>query len=250
MPEEICTLRTRHNLNTLWADCVPGDFTKVSCEITCCTKCFDSDIQEQEATTNTPSASPPADVYAGPTQYENQLLRSFLLGHMDGFEQRLEDTASPTYKAYQWLGSDDAHITGLDDFRKLQRFGLATLYLSTSVELGWKVSNLWLSPEHECGWYGISCALNDTVTSISLPSNRLTGTIPPEIALAAIGGKVRVLNLAGNDISGSIVEQLGTMTHLELLGRLAFCSLFVWFHPKTIVVINLTLALIHSIIQS
>ena len=59
--------------------------------------------------------------------------------------------------------------------------------------------------------------MNDTVTTISLPGNNLAGTIPPEIALAAIGGKVKRLNLAGNSISKAIPIQLGTMTHLELL---------------------------------
>lgn len=221
MPEEICELRTSHNLNTLWADCVVGDFTRVYCEEKCCTGCIDRangfQIQEDEAP-HSATASPPAN--NGTTQVENQQLHTFLIGHMDGFQQRLNDTQSHAYNAYLWLGNDDAYYNSqLDDFRKLQRFGLVAFYLSTSSELGWKVSNGWTSTEHECGWYGIFCALNDTVTSISLPSNRLTGTIPPEIALAAIGGKIRVLNLAVNNISGEIPEQLGTLTHLELLGR-------------------------------
>jgi hypothetical protein len=59
--------------------------------------------------------------------------------------------------------------------------------------------------------------VNDTVTTISLPDNNLAGTIPPEIALAAIGGKVTRFNLARNSISGTIPIQLGTLTHLELL---------------------------------
>jgi hypothetical protein len=211
MPEEICALRAQ-NLNTLWADCVLGDITKVSCEETCCTACFDSDSVNQsqngdEATQTT-----------GTTQVENQLLRTFLREHMDGFEQRLDDTQSAAYAAYMWLANDEAYNNNLDAFRKLQRFGLATFFISTSPELDWTVLIGWLSSEHECDWYGIFCALNDTVTSISLPNNGLTGTIPPEIALAATGGAIRALNLAGNNISGEIVEQLGTMTHLELLG--------------------------------
>jgi hypothetical protein len=256
MPEEICALRTSHNLNTLWADCVVGDFTRVYCEESCCTGCIDRmngfQIQGGEAPTNSPSASPPAD--NGTTQVENQQLYTFLLGHMDEFQQRLGDTESHAYKAYLWLANDDAYYNSQnDDLRKLQRFGLVSFYLSTSSELGWKVSNGWSSPEHECSWYGIFCALNDTLTSISLPSNRLTGTIPPEIALAAIGGKVRFLNLAGNDISGEIPEQLGTLTHLELLGRYYGLLLIlrgIVFIPKRMIVMSLImLALIYCMIR-
>jgi len=167
---------------------------------------------------------------------------------MNGFQQRLNDTQSHAYNAYLWLGNDDAYYNSqLGDFRKLQRFGLVAFYLSTSSELGWKVSNGWTSPEHECSWYGIFCALNDTVTSISLPSNRLTGTIPPEIALAAIGGKVRVLNLAVNNIIGEIPEQLGTLTHIELLGKYiafgSFSGAFVYISERILVFSLLMLAL-------
>ena len=237
IPKEICTLRTNYILKTLWADCIADDdnIKKVVCE--CCTQCFSDEseyaphadigheVPSHPATTptvNVEQTGPPtiADRGIGASaliiKEDNQKLRTFLLGHMNGFQERLDDTTSYAHEAYQWLANDKI-TDSLDDFRKLQRFGLVTFFLSTSPDTPWKVSNGWSTSEHECIWYGIYCAVNDTVTTISLPGNNLAGTIPPEIALAAIGGKVKRLNLAGNSISKAIPIQLGTMTHLELL---------------------------------
>lgn len=149
---------------------------------------------------------------------ENEDLKAFLLAHMDGFEDRLSDTTTHSYEAYLWLANTDTSFDTLDSFHKLQRFGLVAFFISTSPEYDWKVPNNWKSSQHECTWFGISCAVDNTVvTEISLPSNRLAGTIPPEIALAGIGGSLGKLNLAGNNIGGKLPEQIGTLTHLEVL---------------------------------
>jgi Leucine-rich repeat (LRR) protein len=239
IPKEICTLRTNYILNTLWADCIADDddIKKVICE--CCTQCFSDESEYiphadigHDVTSPPPATTPTVNVeQTGPPtiadrgigasaliiKQDNQKLRTFLLGHMNGFQERLDDTTSFAHEAYEWLANDKI-TDSLNDFRKLQRFGLVTFFLSTSPnDKPWKVVNGWSTSEHECNWYGIYCAMNDTVTTISLPGNNLAGTIPPEIALAAIGGKVKRFNLAGNSISGTIPIQLGTLTHLELL---------------------------------
>ena len=212
----------------------------MTCKEDCCTECYDDDrafefylgYQTWPPTTSpgdgltnavvktfpptvTPLASPPAA--------ENEELKADLLVHMDGFQERLADTSSHSYEAYMWLANTDTALDTLKgsekEMRLLQRFGLVTFYLSTSPELDWKVSNGWKTSRHECEWYGISCAVSDTVTEISLPRNRLSGTIPPEIGLAGLGGKVSKLNLFGNNIGGNLPEQLGTFTHLEVLGK-------------------------------
>jgi Leucine-rich repeat (LRR) protein len=239
IPKEICTLRTNYILNTLWADCIADDdgIKKVVCE--CCTQCFSDESEYiphadigHDVTSPPPATTPTVNVeQTGPPtiadrgigasaliiKQDNQKLRTFLLGHMNGFQERLDDTTSFAHEAYEWLANDKI-TDSLNDFRKLQRFGLVTFFLSTSPnDTPWKVVNGWSTSEHECNWYGIYCAVNDTVTTISLPGNNLAGTIPPEIALASIGGKVKRFNLAGNSIGGTIPIQLGTLTHLELL---------------------------------
>lgn len=164
-----------------------------------------------------PTASPVAS--PRPTLAENPELKSFLVGkltELGGFADKLQDPESDAYQAYVWLANTRGYEE-LDAFRKLQRFGLVTFYLSTRPELDWKISNRWQTHEDECGWFGIDCAINNTVTQISLPANRLSGTIPPEIAFAGIGGEIGKLNLSGNNIGGQLPEQIGMLHHLEVL---------------------------------
>ena len=206
----------------------------VYCETSCCDRCFndDSDFEfyggyDDDTYAPTPNPTdpqivvpgrsfPPTPAPAAPTTEplaENEGLKSYLVSHVTGFEERLSDPSSDAYTAYLWLANKRGYDE-LDEFRKLQRFGLATFYYATTPELDWKVSNGWVTDQHECDWFGVSCAVEDTVTEISLPGNRLSGTIPPEMALAALGGKIANLNLAGNNLKGELPEQLGTLTHL------------------------------------
>ena len=71
-------------------------------------------------------------------------------------------------------------------------------------------------------WFGVDCATpnedgEEAVTQISLPSNRLAGTIPREIALAGIGGQLMKLNLAGNNLRGQLPDELGSFKNLVVL---------------------------------
>jgi len=241
MPEEICAMRTSLNLHTLWADCQASEFSAVYCDdITCCTQCFGDESEfipyggyttkgtypplitsPALAATIVPGRNyPPTFSPIGSSPLvENPELKTFLLSHMDGFDQRLADTSSHAYKAYMWLANNDGSLNQLNEMRKLQRFGLVTFLLSTTPEYDWKVSTNWKTQDHECNWFGISCAITDTVTELSLPSNRLSGTIPPEIALAGIGGKMSRLNLAGNNLGQELAKQVGFLSHLEELGK-------------------------------
>ena len=101
------------------------------------------------------------------------------------------------------------------------RFGLITFHLSTTPDFDWKVSTGWESEQHECSWYGISCSDNNTVSEISLPNNRLSGTLPHEIALAGIGEQLVYLDLSGNNIRGKLVPELGTF---KSLGKCYKCT--------------------------
>ena len=105
-----------------------------------------------------------------------------------------------------------------------KRFGLITFHLSTTPDFEWKVSTGWESEQHECSWYGISCSDNNTVSEISLPNNRLSGTLPHEIALAGIGEQLVYLDLSGNNIRGKLVPELGTFKSLGKCYKLTTIS--------------------------
>jgi len=97
----------------------------------------------------------------------------------------------------------------------VERDALIALYVSTGGD-GWIRHDRWLGPAGtECTWYGIVCGRTVvggqlgplSVTDIDLQSNRLTGTIPNELAL--LDQLVR-LRLEGNDLRRSLPQALRT----------------------------------------
>jgi Leucine-rich repeat (LRR) protein len=107
----------------------------------------------------------------------------------------------------------------------VQRYALAVLYFATTtmeqegaVGGGWKRELKWLSPVHECEWYGEGgvrkCNHHKQVTDISLWNN-LRGTIPIELGALS---KLQILYLARNHLHGTIPTELGQLTDLTYLG--------------------------------
>jgi Leucine-rich repeat (LRR) protein len=204
VPAGVCSLQGS-GLVELWADCLGPE---VTCE--CCTKCY----RYGEVHSIIEDAPPPDTIEQ--SYEENAELKSMLIKHMTGLEANpLSDKESPSYKAYLWL-SNSSNLSDLDTFRMLRRFGLMSLYLATTPVFSWKIDSGWKTNDHECNWYGVTCDGNE-VAEISLPSNRLSGTIPPEFALGGLGGKVAVLDLSENSIGGSLPSEMGDFHNLNIL---------------------------------
>jgi len=229
VPEQICELRPTAigesdettGLIEFWNDC-GDDLPQVSCPENCCTRCFTADDAEASYSptyepTVIPTMNPTVDDV--PALLENDDLRLFLIEHMDGFEDSLstENIGTAQYEAYLWLANSN-NLDELDVFQRVQRFGLVAFYLSTTAESDWKISNRWKTEQSECKWYGITCDDDEiTVTEISLPRNRMSGTLPPEIALVGLGGKIEKLDLSSNQIGGAIPPQIGDLKNIEIL---------------------------------
>jgi len=86
---------------------------------------------------------------------------------------------------------------------------LVALYNSTGGDnwtdhTGWNVTNM------PCSWYGVSCS-GGHVSQLSLSSNQLTGTIPPE--LGQLSNLTR-LYLYSNQLCGKIPSELMNLTNL------------------------------------
>ena len=88
---------------------------------------------------------------------------------------------------------------------------LRILYEATDGP-NWNNNTNWLSEEPLAEWHGISGSTNQLVVSLS--SNGLTGSIPPE--LGTLTG-LSWLNLARNQLGGSIPPELGLLANLETL---------------------------------
>lgn len=92
----------------------------------------------------------------------------------------------------------------------LERAVLGILYEATGGD-DWTRNDNWLSAVPLGEWYGVTTAADGRVLGVVLPSNNLSGPIPPELAsLPAL----EQLSLSNNDLRGGIPPQLGDLSSL------------------------------------
>lgn len=132
-------------------------------------------------------------------------------------------TNSPQSKALRWLRNN----TFLEDYtlsRRLQRFALATFYFSTGGERRWTNKNAWLSDDDECTWFttgsdedtsAISMICDDLtgdIRRLQLAQNDLRGTLPLEVSLLT---SLELIDLSGNLLTGFIPTSVGELSSLR-----------------------------------
>ena len=97
-----------------------------------------------------------------------------------------------------------------------QRYALAVIYYS-SKGVTWDFNANWMTPKHECLWYGVTCNLLRKVIELDLGYIELEGLVPRELGL--LDG-VRDLDLHGNDLQGVLPHKLlvgmGKIQYLRL----------------------------------
>ena len=93
------------------------------------------------------------------------------------------------------------------------RATLVALYHATNG-LNWKDNSGWLTNAPIGVWYGVDTDAHGRVTVLNLPFNQLSGVIPTEL-----GGltELKVLNLWANSLNGPIPPELGDLINLESL---------------------------------
>jgi Leucine-rich repeat (LRR) protein len=131
-------------------------------------------------------------------------------------------TESPQHKALCYMIYDDPKKpdprgSGRGSF--LDRYALVTLYVNTKGP-GWVRSDMWLTKEPECNWYGVKCArnmfsLSPRVVGIDLSFNKVTGIIPRELGYMT---ELRELDLNGNSLQGVLPHFM--LTNLKKLTKL------------------------------
>ncbi|MDE2755035.1 MAG: hypothetical protein OXI92_00650 [Acidobacteriota bacterium] len=92
------------------------------------------------------------------------------------------------------------------------RSALVALYNATNGR-NWHKSDRWLTHRPVSGWHGVTVS-NGRVTGLSLGSNRLTGTVPPELGDLS---SLTELNLSNNQLTGAIPPELGNLSNLTRL---------------------------------
>ena len=94
------------------------------------------------------------------------------------------------------------------------REALVALYNATDGE-NWNRSDNWLSDAPLGEWYGVDTNNDGRVTVLILDNNELSGEIPPELGSLA---NLTELELSDNGLSGEIPPELGSLANLSWLG--------------------------------
>ena len=109
-----------------------------------------------------------------------------------------------------------------------QRYSLAVTYYS-SKGAQWDTNTNWMTPKHECSWYGVMCNAFRAVVELDLGYIELEGLVPREMALLT---SLRDLDLHGNDLQGVIPHRmLIGLKRIEYL-RLQMNGLFGSIHKE------------------
>ena len=93
------------------------------------------------------------------------------------------------------------------------RAALVALYNATNGA-NWKNNSNWLSDRPLGEWRGVTTDANGRVTSLFLPGNRLSGSIPSELGNLT---NLTDIWLIENQLSGSIPSQLGNLANLTYI---------------------------------
>jgi hypothetical protein len=95
----------------------------------------------------------------------------------------LREQSTPQNNALNWL-ANNTNLDSYSNVTKIQRYALATLFFSTSGT-SWNEKDEWISDFDECRWYnsGSSLCTHGSVETLNLWGNNLVGTIPNELAL-------------------------------------------------------------------
>lgn len=142
-------------------------------------------IPPTKAPTEPPTPEPTA---ALPFELEELIALLASVSPDDGAS--LSTRTTPQFFAAQWL-SKESGFTWYSDQTKIQRYVLATLYLSTSG-YQWGNSSGWLTEQDECDWftayeYTDACNEFGELEKLYLPANNLKGPLPVELALLSNG---------------------------------------------------------------
>ena len=140
--------------------------------------------------------------------------------------------SSPQYQALQWLSAEDSFVIRPSDANVIQRYALAVLYYATGGGGGggttinndtdnglpvasWIESFEFLGDGHECSWSGalVCDDAQQNVTGILLPSNGLSQSLPAELAFLT---QLKILDLGGNDLVGTLPPALESLTYMGL----------------------------------
>ncbi|MGB5375694.1 MAG: leucine-rich repeat domain-containing protein [Polyangiales bacterium] len=106
----------------------------------------------------------------------------------------------------------DCSATGTTGVPQIECEALMALYISADGT-NWTDNSNWDTASAVSTWFGVA-VLGGQVTGLSLVTNQLTGTIPPELGNLT---NLTDLRLYSNQLTGAIPPELGNLTNLRIL---------------------------------
>ena len=94
------------------------------------------------------------------------------------------------------------------------RVALVALYEATGGDFFWTLDTNWLTDQPLGSWYGVTADSDGRVVELSLPDNRMWGSIPREIAFLQ---KLKRLDLSNNRLNEALPPEIGDLRDLERL---------------------------------
>ena len=100
---------------------------------------------------------------------------------------------------------------GIFEQAEIDREALMALYKATGGD-NWTNNTNWGSDKPLSEWYGVKTTTYGSVRILNLDGNNLTGTLPPELGNLA---HLTQLSLCGNPITGGVPDELSKLKQLE-----------------------------------
>lgn len=116
-------------------------------------------------------------------------------------------------RTLQWMSTDSIDWSNLTDQELIERYALVHIYNSVGGD-DWTNNNQWLSENHACGWYGVTCSKDMLVTDLMLGNNGLIGYLPTDLSLLT---NLFLISLENNDLQGTIPSQISKLRNLSKL---------------------------------
>jgi hypothetical protein len=155
-----------------------------------------------------------------PTMNPVEFLDEFLTANSPDLQVAFTDTSSAQYRSLLWL-STDPNLFSYPNFKIIQRFALATFYLSTGGNT-WANDDAWLTDVDECLWYSsrtniAPCDSMGLFVNLELELNNIGGALPSELSLLSNSLTRIDLTRTGSPdfLSGPIPSDFGQLTKLE-----------------------------------
>ena len=187
----------------------------------------DESVRATPAPTN---FTTPAHTPISTADYVMSLLPDFTIESIQKSDLIVDKT--PQRKAYEWL-LEHPHLRNYSDAKILRRYALACLYYSTNGEQWSFYTNHWMNVSaHEFTWDTLSYSESmQNITAnwtdedmdeyyetmgyhqLLLDHNNMIGTIPPELFVGL--PKLRYINFASNQLTGTISSMIGTLRDLN-----------------------------------